>query len=108
MELSQRKCVPCEGGVPALGAGQVVTLISQLPGWRVAPGESELHKRYNFKNFVETMAFVNRIAELAEGEGHHPDFCVRYNVLDVALSTHAVSGLTENDFILAAKIDQLG
>jgi 4a-hydroxytetrahydrobiopterin dehydratase len=90
-----------------LDATQVGILLSQVPGWRVEPGESELRKRFEFASFPATIAFVDRIAELAEAEGHHPDFCVRYKVLDVTLTTHAIGGLSENDFILAAKIDRL-
>ena len=107
MELGRKKCVPCEGGATALPAGEVDRLLSELSGWQVDPGSSELRKRYKFASFVETIAFVNRMAELAEAEGHHPDFCVRYTILDVSLTTHAIGGLSENDFILAAKIDEL-
>jgi 4a-hydroxytetrahydrobiopterin dehydratase len=107
MELGKRKCVPCEGGVTTLPAGEVNRMLSQLSGWQVEPGVSELRKRFKFASFLDTMAFVNRMAELAEAEGHHPDFCVRYTNLDVSLTTHAIGGLSENDFILAAKIDQL-
>jgi 4a-hydroxytetrahydrobiopterin dehydratase len=107
MELTKKKCVPCEGGVPALDTAQVGDLRSQVPSWRVEPGGGELRKRFAFTTFLETMKFVDRLAALAELEGHHPDFCVRYNLLDVTLTTHAISGLSENDFIVAAKIDQL-
>jgi 4a-hydroxytetrahydrobiopterin dehydratase len=107
MELCHKKCVPCEGGVPALGPEATERLLSQLEGWNLQPSGIELHKRFQFATFAETMAFVNRMAQLAEAEGHHPDFCVRYSVLDVSLSTHAIGGLSENDFIVAAKIDQL-
>lgn len=108
MELGKKKCIPCEGGATTLPAGEASRLLSQLSGWQIEPGASELHKRYKFARFTDTIAFVNRMAELAESEGHHPDFCVRYTNLDVSLTTHAIGGLSENDFILAAKIDQLG
>jgi 4a-hydroxytetrahydrobiopterin dehydratase len=107
MELGNKKCVPCEGGATTLPAGEVNRLLSQLSGWQVESGAPELRKRYKFASFMDTMAFVNRMAELAETEGHHPDFCVRYTILDVSLTTHAIGGLSENDFILAAKIDQI-
>ena len=107
MELGKKKCLPCEGGATVLPAGEVDRLLSQVSGWQVEPGVSELRKRYKFASFMHTMAFVNRMAELAETEGHHPDFCVRYTILDVSLTTHAIGGLSENDFILAAKIDLL-
>jgi 4a-hydroxytetrahydrobiopterin dehydratase len=107
MDLKQKKCVPCEGGVPALTADEASRLLSQLSGWRIDPGTVELRKRFKFASFPDTMAFVNRMARLAEAEGHHPDFCVRFTVLDVSLTTHAIGGLSENDFVLAAKLDEL-
>ncbi len=107
MELNKNKCVPCEGGVPALRVAESNRLLSQLLGWRIDDGSAELRKRYKFPTFMETIAFVRRMADLAEAQGHHPDFCVRFTVLDVALTTHAIGGLSKNDFILAAKIDEL-
>jgi len=107
MELGKKKCLACEGGAMALTAGEVEKLLSQVSGWRVEPGEFELRKRYKFAKFTDAIAFVNRMADLAEAEGHHPDFCVRYTTLEVSLTTHAIGGLSENDFILATKIDQL-
>jgi 4a-hydroxytetrahydrobiopterin dehydratase len=107
MELGKKKCIPCEGGVVALTSNDIEQRLGDVSGWSVEPGTSELRKRFKFPTFVGTMAFVNRMAELAEAEGHHPDFCVRYTVLDVSLTTHAIGGLSENDFILAAKIDAL-
>ncbi len=108
MELAKKKCQPCEGGVPPLGPERVESLLTELKGWKVESGKRELHKRFEFGNFRENMKFVARVADLAEAEGHHPDFCVHYSVLDVTLTTHAVGGLSDNDFILAAKIDALG
>jgi 4a-hydroxytetrahydrobiopterin dehydratase len=105
MELNKKRCVPCEGGMPALDASQVNLLMPEVPGWRAEA--NALHKRYKLATFPGAIAFVDRIGQLAEAEGHHPDFCVHYDVVDVTLSTHAVHGLSENDFILAAKIDQL-
>jgi 4a-hydroxytetrahydrobiopterin dehydratase len=105
MELTNKRCVPCEGGMPALGTSRVDELLSQVPGWRVEA--NALHRRFKLATFPSAMAFVDRMAQLAESEGHHPDFCVHYDVVDVTLTTHAVHGLSENDFILAAKIDQL-
>jgi 4a-hydroxytetrahydrobiopterin dehydratase len=107
MELKQQRCIPCEGGVSALTLDEANRLLSQLSGWQVDSGTAELRKRFKFPSFVDTIAFVNRMAHLAEAEGHHPDFCVRFTVLDVSLTTHAIGGLSENDFILAAKIDGL-
>jgi 4a-hydroxytetrahydrobiopterin dehydratase len=107
MELDKKTCIPCEGGVSALTEGEVERMLGDISDWRVEPGTSELRKRFKFASFKETIDFVNRMADLAEAEGHHPDFCVRYTVLEVALTTHAIGGLSENDFILAAKIDAL-
>ena len=107
MDLTAKRCVPCEGGVLALDGGQVTAMLAQVPGWRAESSCCELHKRYKFATFRQTIAFVDRLAELAESEGHHPDFCVRYDTLDVVLTTHAIGGLSENDFIVAAKIDEL-
>lgn len=106
MELKTKRCIPCEGGVDKLNAEQVQELSKQLTGWEVR-GE-KLHKTLKFADFVAAMAFLSRLAEVAEAEGHHPDFCVHYNVVDVTIWTHAIDGLSENDFILAAKLDALG
>jgi 4a-hydroxytetrahydrobiopterin dehydratase len=107
VELKQKKCIPCEGGVSTLEVDEANRLLSQLSGWNIDSGTGELRKRFKFSTFAETIAFVNRMANLAEAEGHHPDFWVRFTVLDVALTTHAIGGLSENDFIVAAKINQL-
>lgn len=104
-ELSTKRCVPCEGGIPKLDADQVSSMLGQISGWEAR--EDRLHKILTFKDFVEAMAFLNRMAEVAEAEGHHPDFCVHYNRVDLTVWTHAIGGLSENDFILAAKIDAL-
>lgn len=105
MELTKKKCVPCEGGVDKLEEGQVCMLMSAIPGWESR--EDKLHKRFTFTDFVEAMAFINRMADVAEAEGHHPDFAVHWNQVDVTVWTHAIGGLSENDFILAAKINEL-
>jgi 4a-hydroxytetrahydrobiopterin dehydratase len=105
-DLSKKKCVPCEGGVPKLGPDRVNELLRELDGWTVR--EERLWKHHRFKDFAAAMRFVNAIAVVAEDEGHHPDFTVRdWNVVDVSIWTHAIGGLSENDFILAAKIDRL-
>jgi 4a-hydroxytetrahydrobiopterin dehydratase len=107
--LAQRRCVPCEGGVPPLGPEQVAPLMAQLEGWTVeeADGHQQLAKAFRFRNFVEAVDFVNRITPVAEAEGHHPDLLVAWGRVRVQLWTHVAGGLTENDFVLAAKIDQL-
>ncbi len=104
-DLSKGKCKPCEGGVPPLTDAEVKSNLAQLKGWEVVNGE--IAKTYNFKNYYETMAFVNAAAWISHREDHHPDIEVGYNKCRVRYSTHAIGGLSENDFICAAKIDAL-
>jgi 4a-hydroxytetrahydrobiopterin dehydratase len=109
MNLKDKTCVPCKEGTPPLDDLAVASLLGQIHGWTAddsAPGrERQLHKRFRFANFVDAMAFLNRVATVAEAEQHHPDFSVHYNIVDVTLWTHSVGGLSENDFILAARLD---
>ncbi len=106
-ELAKKKCVPCEGNVPALTAKVAEGMMSELDDWSLIDDAHMIAKSFHFKNFKETMAFVNQVAAIAEEEDHHPDMTVSYADVTVELMTHAISGLSENDFILAAKIDQL-
>ena len=103
--LRDRRCVPCEGGVPRLDAAAVTVLLPQVPGWEAR--DDRLHRQFRFRDFVTAMRFVNRMADVAEAEGHHPDFTVHYREVEVTIWTHAIGGLSENDFILAAKITPL-
>lgn len=116
--LTGKTCVPCEGGVPRLTHDEARGLLAETPEWRIldgggAPSDdygvegARMHRQLVFADFVTLMRFVNRMAELAEEEGHHPDFAVSWATLDVTIWTHAIGGLSENDFILAAKIDAL-
>lgn len=105
-ELSSKQCVPCRGGVPPLQGGEIELLLTQLNGWEVVM-EHHLKKNYGFANFREALAFVNRVGELAEGQGHHPDICFGWGTAEITIYTHKIDGLTESDFILAAKIDEL-
>jgi 4a-hydroxytetrahydrobiopterin dehydratase len=105
MDLVKKKCIPCEGGVPKLNPDEGKKLLQEVPSWTLQ--EDKLRKHFKFKSFREAMVFINRMAEIAEGEGHHPDFTVHYNKVDVEIWTHAIGGLSENDFILAAKLDQI-
>lgn len=107
MDLKSKKCVPCEGGIKPLDRTRADEFLRELKGWEPDEPRRALHKRLRFRDFAQTIAFMNRVAALAETEGHHPDIEIHYNVLDLNLSTHAISGLSENDFILAAKIDAL-
>lgn len=103
-DLKSKKCVPCEGGVDPLTDEQARGLLEQLPHWKLVG--KEIHREYQFKDFKAAMAFVNGVAEIAETEGHHPDILIyQYKKVRVTLWTHAIGGLSENDFIVAAKID---
>jgi 4a-hydroxytetrahydrobiopterin dehydratase len=108
-KLTEKHCVPCEGGMPPLDDSSVGLLMGEVKGWskRDEPQGARITKRFKFKDFVAGMAFIDKMAVLAEAEQHHPDFCVHYNQVDVTLWTHAVGGLSENDFILAAKLDAM-
>lgn len=107
MELKQMKCVPCEGGVKPLKGQTITDYLNKLgPGWSVV-GEKLIRKEFPFINFRHGMTFLNKIAAIAEQEGHHPDVCISYSKVQVELFTHAINGLSENDFILAAKIDDI-
>ena len=105
MSLAAKHCRPCEGGTPRLTDAEAARLRAAVSDWTLA--DQRLRRRFVFRDFVAAMAFVNRMAALAESEGHHPDFAVHYRQVDVEIWTHAIGGLSENDFILAAKIDLL-
>ncbi|MCW5589954.1 MAG: 4a-hydroxytetrahydrobiopterin dehydratase [Legionellales bacterium] len=106
-ELTVKHCVPCEGGIPPLKADAVKNKLLDLNGWDVRDENKEIIRNFHFKNYYQTIAFVNAIAWMAHRENHHPDLEVGFNHCLVRYSTHAVSGLTENDFICAAKVDQI-
>ena len=105
--LADKKCVPCRGGIPPLGEAAAGAMLSRTPGWSLAEHGTRLQRRFEFRDFVAAMEFVNRVAEIAEGEGHHPDIAIHWNKVDLVLWTHKIGGLHENDFILAAKINRL-
>jgi 4a-hydroxytetrahydrobiopterin dehydratase len=106
MNLSEKHCVPCRGGVPALQGEELERLKRELPTWQVVDGH-HLVKTFSFPDFKTALAFVNRAGEIAETEGHHPDLFLSWGKVEVKTWTHKIDGLTESDFILAAKIDQL-
>ncbi len=108
INLLNKKCVPCEGGVPPFDVKEAKNYLAHIPGWLLDGGSTKISKEYKFKNFVEAMGFVKKVAGVAEAEGHHPDIHISYNKVLLELSTHAIGGLSENDFILAAKINLLG
>jgi 4a-hydroxytetrahydrobiopterin dehydratase len=105
--LAAKSCVPCRGGVPPLSASEVEPLLRQTPGWTLADGGARLRRGFEFRDFVEAMRFVNRVADLAEEQGHHPDIAIHWNRVDLTLWTHKIGGLHQNDFILAARINRL-
>jgi 4a-hydroxytetrahydrobiopterin dehydratase len=106
MGLAEKHCVPCRGGVPPLKGEQLETLKAQVGGWDVV-GEHHLQRTFSFPDFRTALDFVNRVGAVAEEEGHHPDVYLAWGRVDVKTWTHAIDGLTESDFILAAKIDRL-
>jgi 4a-hydroxytetrahydrobiopterin dehydratase len=107
-ELTRKHCVPCEGGVPALSPDQVRRMLAALPGWRLTEDQKRIRKEWRVKDFGAGLDFFNRVGRVAEEEDHHPDLhLVGYRNVAVEIWTHAINGLSENDFILAAKIDTL-
>jgi 4a-hydroxytetrahydrobiopterin dehydratase len=104
--LAEKTCVPCRGSVPALAGEELRKLAAQVPGWEVVR-EHHLHRKYEFPDFVSALAFVNRVGQLAEEQGHHPDIALAWGKVEVTIWTHKIDGLTESDFILAAKIEAL-
>ena len=104
--LADKKCVPCRGGTPPLTPEEIAPLLAQLDGWRVEDSK-KLIKSFGFKNFAQAVEFVNAITAVAEAEQHHPDLYVRWGEIRVYLWTHKIDGLSESDFVMAAKIDRL-
>ncbi len=107
MSLSEKDCIPCRGGVPPLKGADLDPLIAQLDGWQIV-NEHHLEKTYPFKNFKEALAFTNKVGELAERVGHHPDIYLAWGKVKITIWTHKIDGLVEADFIFAAKCDGLG
>lgn len=107
MKLSEKKCVACEGGVAPLQGKELRTYLEEVENWELVEGK-KIKKEFVFKNFKEALAFVHKVGEIAEEEGHHPDIhLVSYKKVIIELWTHAIGGLSENDFIVAAKIDTM-
>jgi 4a-hydroxytetrahydrobiopterin dehydratase len=105
--LAQKECVPCKGGHPPLKGYELEKLAGQLKGWQVV-NEHHLEKEYKFKNFKDALAFTNKVGELAESVNHHPDIYLAWGMVKLTLWTHKIDGLTESDFVFAAKVDELG
>jgi 4a-hydroxytetrahydrobiopterin dehydratase len=106
-DLTDRHCEPCEGGVAPMTRDEAAGTLDQVPGWELADDAKSIHRRFEFKGFYKTMSFVNAMAWIANAENHHPDFSTGYNYCEVTFTTHAIDGLSENDFICAAKINAL-
>lgn len=105
-DLEEKHCEPCEGGVPSLDVDDAKDFLEDVSSEWSLVNVPKINRTYEFADFVEAMEFVNEMAEIAEDEGHHPGFSVDWNIVEVTIWTHAVDGLTENDFILAAKLDR--
>ena len=106
MNLTKKRCVPCEGGVPPIKGKELKRYLKEVKDWK-AVKQHHLEKEFKFKNFLEALEFVNKVGAIAEKEGHHPNIYFTWGKAKINLWTHAINGLSENDFILAAKIDRI-
>ena len=109
-DLANKKCVPCEGGMPSFDISQIHKYLKKIDGWEVKKDKDSnyfLEKEFKFKNFLQSQDFIIKIGEIAEKEGHHPDISFGWGYAKIKIFTHAIKGLAENDFILAAKIDKI-
>ena len=106
MSLATKQCVPCKGGVPPLERAEAEAYLKQTPGWELSLDATRIQRHIKIKNFISALSLVNSIADLAEKEGHHPDICFGWGYCTVTLYTHKIKGLHENDFIMAAKINE--
>lgn len=105
-ELASKNCVPCRGGVPPLLGKELDAFAKEVPQWKVID-DHRLTRSFNFPDFVQALAFVNKVGALAESQGHHPDILLSWGKAEITIWTHKINGLTESDFVLAAKIDEL-
>lgn len=106
-DLSNKHCVPCEGGVDSIDRQTAEKMLAEVPGWALSDDGKMINRRFEFKGFLSTMSFINAMAWLVNREDHHPDFSAGYNYCEVGFTTHAIDGLSENDFICAAKVNAL-
>lgn len=109
-ELIKKKCVPCEGNIIPFNVSEIHKYLKKVDGWNVLKNKEKIFyliKKFTFKNFLESQNFVNKVSSISEKEGHHPDILFGWGYAEIKITTHAIEGLSENDFILAAKIDQL-
>ena len=107
MDITEKSCVPCRGGIDPLEAAPAQQLLASAPGWELLDGATKLSRKFELGDFVAALDLVNKIGELAESEGHHPDISFGWGYCNVLLYTHKISGLHQNDFIMAAKINEL-
>ena len=109
-DLADKKCIPCEGGIPPFDVSEIHKYLKKVDGWDVKKNKDEsffIEKKFEFKNFLESQKFVNEVGRVSEDEGHHPDIMFGWGYAKINITTHAIEGLSENDFILAAKIDKI-
>jgi 4a-hydroxytetrahydrobiopterin dehydratase len=108
MKLSKKKCIPCEDKtLPSLKPAEAKKLLKEIPGWKIEKGSKAISRTFLFGDFKEALRFVNQVGKIAEHEGHHPDIALWYNKVELLMFTHSVRGLSENDFIVAAKINEI-
>lgn len=107
MKFIEKTCVPCKGGAPPLTQQEAEKLLCEAPGWELKDGGTKVEKKFQFKNFISALAFVNKVGDLAESEGHHPDIAFGWGYCHIVFFTHKINGLHENDFIMAAKVNSL-
>jgi 4a-hydroxytetrahydrobiopterin dehydratase len=107
MKLSEKECGPCAGGIPPMPVAEVEERLKDLPGWFMTEKGKRIERRFKFSDFLQAQHFADRVGALAEDQGHHPDICYGYGYCNVTFQTHAIGGLAENDFIMAAKVSEL-
>ncbi|MCP5419271.1 MAG: 4a-hydroxytetrahydrobiopterin dehydratase [Gammaproteobacteria bacterium] len=107
MNLSEKSCVPCQGGIPPLAKAEAETMLAQVPGWSLTQDGARLERRFTFRNFASALAFVNQVGRVAEQEDHHPDISFGWGYASIVYYTHKIGGLHENDFVMAAKLNAL-
>ena len=109
-DLHNKNCIPCKGGIPPFDISEIHKYLKKIDGWNVKKKEDEnffLEKNFEFKNFIESQKFINKVGEIAEAEGHHPDIWFGWGYAKIKIFTHAIKGLHESDFVLAAKVDKI-
>ena len=109
-DLTKKKCIPCEGGVIPFDISEIHKYQKKVDGWDISKDKKQiffLFKKFNFKNFLDSQKFINNVGKISEEEGHHPDISFGWGYAEIKITTHAINGLSENDFILAAKIDKI-